>query len=378
MPTKLTKEKMGSLIDEGWTDREIADAYGITLRTFQRRRLRWGYLRGKQVKTETFTTEDTLRELKEEQGLTDAQVGEMFGVSASTVKEYRMRWGIRAYGRTAGPRKPTYEQMQTWKDEGLTDDQISELVGFSTDTVRRWRREYGIDGYIGVGMYERRYQENIDKALTLRKRGLLISEIAEIIGVAADTISNWLPPELRRPRTQIDKKSGMKMLYQWIVWYKHHNGGNSPSVMDLVSMSGLSESTVRKLIKALEQRRKIAILKPNATTVHFAVVGEQWLPPSDVRVPTSPPMWESPSRSGRTRLINAERKSRKLNGYRRWYCDCGNEATHVLLAAVRSTDARVDNYGWLPLCRDCADLAEEMHETVLPLSVHSDEKVKAQ
>lgn len=90
--------------------------------------------------------EEKLRELYEEEGLTQAEIGEQFDVTASTVSHYMRKHDIEArQTRVSDERLEDEEWLrEKYEDEELTMQEIADEIGCSDGTVMR--RLHQIDG----------------------------------------------------------------------------------------------------------------------------------------------------------------------------------------------------------------------------------------
>lgn len=310
-------------------------------------------------------------------GLSDKEIGEMFNLPWTTVLSRRRAWGIKAPHNNNQKVFFTVEQLRAYKDQGMSDRQIADAHGVAECTISNWRRRMGIASLEGNTELERRYNDNIDRIRDMRKKGATIAEISEVTGVPMTTISQWLEPELGGNSTVIDPKFGKRMIYEWIVWFKAHNAGNSPSTMELAELSGVSVGSVKRLIRQLVADGKVKTIQREKGQSRFVLTGEQWLPPTGVKIPTKPPTMNRKPYQERRRLGKGKRQRKTKEGWRNHTCDCGGDADFVMLAAVRSHGSKIENNGWLPLCGDCAELALQDKERVLPMSVRSDERIAA-
>jgi DNA-binding transcriptional regulator LsrR (DeoR family) len=90
--------------------------------------------------------EELLNKLYHEQGLTQAEIGEEYDVTASTVSHYMKKHEIKTSAhRVTDERLEDPEWLeQKYVDEDLTMQQIADEVGCSDGTVMRRLRKHGI------------------------------------------------------------------------------------------------------------------------------------------------------------------------------------------------------------------------------------------
>lgn len=350
---ELTKDECARLVDQGWTDKQIAQSYGLNRNTVRKRRYGWGIARPRRKPIERQVTKVALRHMKAE-GVTDQKIGDMFGVSEDAVRRLRYKWKIESNG----PKKParlTEEELSAYKRNGYSDKAIGAIVGASARVVANWRKEYGIDALGRNPKYDALYDAKINVVRKLRKDGLTIAEISAIVEIPPSTINNWLEPALRKHPADIERDLGMKTVYDWIIWYKANHSGISPAVSELSEYCGFSVTVVKKFVRGLAKEGKIKIIERSRLALRFIVVGEQWLPPTGVKIPAAPPKREPTMYRAR----KAEEKELRRNNR---LCDCRKRADYYM-------EVQIGFYGkkeTIPLCRQCAELARKEGETVLP------------
>lgn len=88
-------------------------------------------------------TEEELRKLSNE-GYTDGEIAQMYGVSADSIRKKRSRWGIPRYNRAAHLERQ-WPEVRELHAQGLNDREISEILGCITqDGIRRIRSVLGL------------------------------------------------------------------------------------------------------------------------------------------------------------------------------------------------------------------------------------------
>ena len=330
-------------------------------------------------------TPDILRQLKAD-GIGDEVIAVQFGTTKYQVEKMRAEHGIDRVPVEKHIVIPEKE-LRSLKRRKVTDEDIAEMYGVTVYQVKKARQAYDIlptkTRLENNDEARRRKAKYLPMINELYAQGKTPTEIEKLIGIPRSTIYRWgsegliddygknNQPYQNRDIYKQRIEAGLRNIYNAILSYKYDNGGDSPSSGELAQICGYSRNRVREYLLRLDADGRIE-LKERGNT-HYAIIikGAQWLPPSG---------WKQPARIPKLHRKRNRRTAetvKKLNGYRQWYCDCGREATDIMLADVRILEGRTQSEGWLPLCRDCADLAEEMHETVLPLTVRSDRKVKA-
>lgn len=351
---ELTKDECARLVAEGKRDADIAQVYGLSKDAVRKKRQRWGILVRPNKPANNPVTRAALRNLKA-QGMSDKAIGEMFGIATCTVERYRRKWGIKSNANKK-PVTLTEEELSAYKRNGYSDKAIGAIVGVSERVVAGWRKEYGIDALGRSPKYDAQYEAKIGPVRKLRADGLTLAEISEIVEVPKTTIGNWLDPAQRRNPADIERSTGMKSVYDWIIWYKAQNSGVPPTLTELSAYCGFSLSVVRKFVRELAKEGKLKIIERTKSVMRFIVVGEQWLPPTGVKIPAAPPRREPTTYRARKAEEKALRKADRL-------CECRRRADFYMEAEIGFFGKKES----IPLCKSCAELAKQDGETVLPI-----------
>lgn len=140
-----------------------------------------------------------------EQGATDKELANTFGVSPITIGIYRRKRGYacNVEQKTVKPQY-NYETMEQLYYSGKWDKEIAEELGCCISTVIAWRRRKGYPSQLErtSEMKNRRYRE-------LYERGICDKEIAEAVGVSVEAVKQWrrkngsLPPNKRKDGDEV-------------------------------------------------------------------------------------------------------------------------------------------------------------------------------
>lgn len=135
------------------------------------------------VEERPYHDEEWLRQKYVEEGLSDREIGEKFGVTSRAILKWRRKFGI-------DPRKRYKDEewmQKKYVEEGLNDEEISELCGVHRKTVAASRRSLGIEPrYNQAG--EVKYEDEDFLREKYHHEGATQAEIAELCGCSRITI----------------------------------------------------------------------------------------------------------------------------------------------------------------------------------------------
>lgn len=104
-----------------------------------------------QVHGREYHDEDLLRELYVERGLSSMEIAERFDVSDSTIRDNLERYGIEIRSTKESHRLKAPKELRDedtlrnlYQEKGLTNAEIAERVGVTGSTVTMWRYRHGI------------------------------------------------------------------------------------------------------------------------------------------------------------------------------------------------------------------------------------------
>lgn len=137
---------------------------------------------------------------------TREELGNVFGVSVTTVRSYLKKFGFSAkdilkprekkinskqtgegiYGSTRKNRDKYIEELKKLHTEGKNDTQIAEELGVSNVTIRNWRINLGLEGNF---KYERKFDTN--KFAELYNQGYTYVDIAKELNVSDSAVSDY-------------------------------------------------------------------------------------------------------------------------------------------------------------------------------------------
>lgn len=242
----------------------------------------------------------------------------------------------------------TPETLAELKAQNLTDAQIAQRYGIGERKVRRMRDKHGIRASYrrpeeGVDFAER-YHRLAPVARRLREQDrLTYREISEQIGVKESTVASWLRGQKYKGKVY-SAEDGLRIVFDYIVWFKHHHNGNSPTSDEIAEGTGYAPSSVRRFVGMLVDAGRIAVME-EGRLFRVEIKGAQWLPPVGVKVPATPrsrPRQLKPRKDKAKRLAKAGR-----------LCDCGQEAKWYVDVRVGSAILDGGRRERMPLCDEC-------------------------
>ena len=254
------------------------------------------------------------------------------------------------------------DKLRELKAQGVSDDAIAKDYRMSKKTVRKLREENGIPALIQRTPYtrkeaEERYERWYPVARQLRLSGKTYSQIEHVTGVKKTTLIEWMRESIFRV-TPYDAQTMADITYEFIVYYKYHNHGNTPTTREIAKGIGCGSSSVLTYIRMLEQQKRITV-NNDTTILRVGVLGDQWLPPSGVKIPARP--------RKKPREYNYRQEKRRRLARHGMLCDCGQEAKWVSFVRVGSAINEGGRLERLPLCDDCAEYEREIGGVVQPI-----------
>lgn len=308
-------------------------------------------------------TPDTLLDLKH-QRYSDEAIGEMFGVSATTIRKMRVQHEIPGYYEVVN--SLDVKELAKLKKRGKTDLQCADHFNVSTTVIKKLRREHGIiapkattrPGFTKEKAAER-IEEYLPRVQEMCAAGLSYREIGRKLGIPESTIRTWLNPEFRMSIERIRKSSNtddnLRIIYDWIVAYKFENNGNSPTQREISEATGFAKGMMNGLLRILEERGKIG-LPADGRAGGIVIYGAQWIPPTG---------WKRPARLRKRQKVSRPRRVDKDKLIKEGrFCDCGNKANwyiNIKIGTVTGNGGRLDR---IVLCDDCADYEREQRTEV--------------
>lgn len=201
---QLPKERMLEMWKEGKTDKEIAEAVGISRNSVCAWRHAAGLPLHKAPRCAEDLWDDALVRKLYAEGRTDREIADAVGTSDSAVFRWRQKYGLP----TLQPRKHGYSKavedtevlgkMRAMWAERRTDAEIARELGLKYFVVRNCRIDSGIPSVLQA------VRKNEALARKLYDEGLHDSEIGRAIGVQGHAVFRWrkenqLPANLRKP-----------------------------------------------------------------------------------------------------------------------------------------------------------------------------------
>lgn len=242
----------------------------------------------------------------------------------------------------------TPDTLRELKAQNIPDTRIARDYGLSERKVRRLREKHGIRASYrrpaeGVDFAER-YHKLAPIARRLREEErLTYREISERLNVKESTVASWLRGRKFKGKVY-NVDDGLRIVFDYIVWFKHTHNGNSPTSEEIAEGTGYAPATVRRFIDLLVGSGRISIMG-EGRLLRFEIKGAQWLPPAGVKVPAKPrsrPRQLKPRKDKAKRLAKAGR-----------LCDCGQEAKWYVDVRVGSAILDGGRRERLPLCNEC-------------------------
>jgi DNA-binding CsgD family transcriptional regulator/transcriptional regulator with XRE-family HTH domain len=177
-------EEFKRLHADGMTNKEIGNFLGFSQETARKIRCNLGLLPlaiGRKPIVTTVIDNDELKRLYSN-GLSDKQIGSVFGVSNKTILNHRKSLGL-SKCKKWGSSTSKIEKFKKLHSEGLNDKEIANVLGLCRDTARKIRHELGLPSQ-ALG----RKHFDIEKLKHLFAEGFSDKEIGTVFGVSAYTV----------------------------------------------------------------------------------------------------------------------------------------------------------------------------------------------
>jgi DNA-binding CsgD family transcriptional regulator len=169
---------------EGMTNKDIGNSLGFSQETARKIRCNLGLpslSRGRKPVVSAIIDNDELKRLYAK-GLSDKQIGSIFGVSNKTILNHRKSLGLSRCKKWKSSAS-NIEKFKKLHSEGLNDKKIADVLGICRDTARKIRHDLGLPPQ-ALG----RKHCDIDKLKYFFAKGLTDKEIGTIFGVSAYTV----------------------------------------------------------------------------------------------------------------------------------------------------------------------------------------------
>lgn len=187
---------------ECMTQREIGDLVGVSFSTIRN----WMNVYGIELRSKSLPkpTSYELERMYYNEGLNQHEIGERFGVSGRTIGVW-----MNVYGISARVRKPTCDHLgYMYHCEGLCHREMADRIGVSQGSISNWMKECKIEAR-SQSLDELKPPREI---LRLMYHGKMLSkpEIAEKLGVSYGTVTRWMNSDEIEIRSISEALSGEK------------------------------------------------------------------------------------------------------------------------------------------------------------------------
>lgn len=188
--SNLTAEQVYQMKEEllnGMSDRQASEKYGITIAAVGKIRtcVNWDHVHS--------DINDDLRFLKEDERIYKHRMIRALDATGMSRMEIARRVGVdnATVARVLGTRSEFYKDSKTYKE--LQAKVVADfLAGINRKEIQK---KYGITDCKYVSLiseaYNKQRNEHIQKAIELRKSGMMVKDIAKELGYARTTISKW-------------------------------------------------------------------------------------------------------------------------------------------------------------------------------------------
>jgi len=186
--------ELARLVDQGLSDRQIGQRYGVQARVVTQWR------QAARLSPATPAGRPSPQELAGlvAQGLSDRQIGQRYGVVSGTVRLWRYDAELLRYHPSKRPSPQTLAQLVA---EGLSDQAIGQRYGKAAQTVRRWRLD---DGLVRTPPPPTADGARVQE---LRGQGLPIPDVAAQLGYTPSQVS-WASRKARATSPQDTPRPG--------------------------------------------------------------------------------------------------------------------------------------------------------------------------
>ena len=135
---KINVDELKQLFAEGLSDAEIGKVFGVCDRTISNRRRCLGLYKQKQMPRQNRQKDIDIDELKQlyHSGMSDAMIGKVINISQSAVFRIRHHLGL------APNRGKRHWEMRELYDLGLSDGRVAEILKVRKHSVTKWRQSH--------------------------------------------------------------------------------------------------------------------------------------------------------------------------------------------------------------------------------------------
>lgn len=177
---KMDRETAFMLYREGRQDQEIAKALGVSAGTVRNWRLQNG------LKSNYSPDDSRSRDILALylQGKTDREIRAETGISCSNLVKWRKRRNLKP---NPAPLSPAEEERTRLYQMGLSDRQIGERTGSSREMIYRWRHRRELPPNIEP----KEMPEPYARGMEAYQRGATDREIAQATGMKKHTVACW-------------------------------------------------------------------------------------------------------------------------------------------------------------------------------------------
>lgn len=142
----IDNERARALYDQGMSDRQIANALGVTRRGVLDWRHRNRLLCHEQhdMRIRKSMINEIRAEMLYKKGMSDQRIADEIGATKSAVRSWRRRTNRPGHGVSKTQFKPREAECERLYMEGMVDGEIAQQLGVSISAVARWRSRNGL------------------------------------------------------------------------------------------------------------------------------------------------------------------------------------------------------------------------------------------
>lgn len=170
---------------------------------------------------------------------------------------------------------------------GMSDADIGKLFGVSRQVVINWRRMNNIPSWIHgrPRKWRAKEREAFRQALLpkvidmIHRQKMTKTAVSKELGITIRTISKWLTAEedtLSQHKNEIGKE---RLIFDYICWYKFQHDGNAPTRSEIARYLNVANSGLAYYLDLLRRNKLIEIDMSGLTAGHISVAGGVWRPP---------------------------------------------------------------------------------------------------
>lgn len=211
---RIDEEKALEMHQEGATNQQIADAFGVTLDAIRHWKWRTGLLQQSEEYKQKYSQCKALYD----QGLKDKEIAEKTGIKIKSVWDWRKQNKLPANRKRPGKDWSLDDKkLMPLYEKGLTDKQVADICGCNYWNVRDWRQHRGLvhngpkskDGKPKKGGRKPLDWGEVDKLCRpLYESGLNDPKIQAATGIDKRTVFAWrkrekLPSQRRRGQLSV-------------------------------------------------------------------------------------------------------------------------------------------------------------------------------